>query len=180
MDGLNEPDIVESKRAYHVLGLPYAASAIEIKRAYRALLRRWHPDLYVSGTQNHDDATRVAKKINEAYSRIRHAPLRYYVENSAQPPSTRAPDLGTPVTSNEPSDDDLPRLDRIEFWVRFVCGAVLGVFVSINLAWQFYFETSLRFFVVASIGITLVCAFCSARYGDKFWHSILERWWLWS
>jgi curved DNA-binding protein CbpA len=47
---------------YKVLGLAHDASPEEIKRRFRELARRWHPD--VAGTP---DATEKFKTINEAY-----------------------------------------------------------------------------------------------------------------
>ncbi len=50
--------------AYTVLGLEPTASQTEIKKAYRALVKKWHPD------KNPDDkavATAKFKEINEAY-----------------------------------------------------------------------------------------------------------------
>ncbi len=48
---------------YRTLGVEQFATQEEIKKAYRALAKKWHPDL------NHDDkyATEIFKKINIAY-----------------------------------------------------------------------------------------------------------------
>lgn len=52
-----------SKDYYGVLGVKREASAREIKRAYRKLVRKWHPDFHP------DDPTCLKKiqEINEAY-----------------------------------------------------------------------------------------------------------------
>jgi hypothetical protein len=55
-------------RALHVLGLHAGADREAIKRAYRALARRYHPDLHpnVSETERRDLARRFAE-VTEAY-----------------------------------------------------------------------------------------------------------------
>lgn len=61
----SEEDKDDAKsNAYTVLGLDSTASQTEIKKAYRALVKKWHPD------KNPDDkaaATAKFKEINEAY-----------------------------------------------------------------------------------------------------------------
>jgi len=48
---------------YKVLGIKQFASQEEIKKAYRLLAKRWHPDL----NQGDDNSAEVFKRINEAY-----------------------------------------------------------------------------------------------------------------
>jgi len=71
--------LLELKRAYQIPGVPLFASAPSIKQTYRKLVKRWHPDLYPSGTSDNVEATRMTKLINEAYAAIETAPLRYYI-----------------------------------------------------------------------------------------------------
>jgi curved DNA-binding protein CbpA len=82
---MTEFEIDELRRAYHLLGVSSSASEGSIKRAYRRLTKRWHPDRYASGTPAHAEATQMMKLINQAYSRIANAPLRYYNEQTAAP-----------------------------------------------------------------------------------------------
>ena len=82
---MNEFEIDELRRAYQLLDVAYSASERSIKQAYRRVTRRWHPDLYASGTPAHAEATHMMKLISEAYSRIANAPLRYYREQTAAP-----------------------------------------------------------------------------------------------
>jgi len=54
---------------YGVLGVPRDASEEEIKKAYRAMARKYHPDSYVDNPLA-DLAAEKMKKLNEAYDQI--------------------------------------------------------------------------------------------------------------
>jgi len=172
---------VELQRAYQILGVPSSASAHSIKHAYRALVKRWHPDLYQTGTAAHAEATLMTRMINDAYSAIGRAPLRYYVDVDRPTRSRATANSATPSVGRESTNkasEAFPKTDRIEFWVRFVCGALLGAFLSIRFALE-YFERP----ALLALGITasiVGLGFLAARHGDKFWHSIFRYWWLWS
>ncbi len=56
---------------YEILGVPRTASQEEIKRAYRKLVKRYHPDIY----KGPDADTRI-KEINEAYEVLSDAQKR--------------------------------------------------------------------------------------------------------
>ncbi|MDR2514978.1 MAG: DnaJ domain-containing protein [Christensenellaceae bacterium] len=56
---------------YQILGVSPSSSGDEIKKAYRALVKRYHPDRYASAPQNvQDQASEKAKQINAAYDEI--------------------------------------------------------------------------------------------------------------
>jgi len=57
------------KDPYEVLGVPHGASDEEIKRAYRDLARKYHPDNYVNNPLA-DLAQEKMKEINEAYDAL--------------------------------------------------------------------------------------------------------------
>lgn len=54
------------KDPYEVLGVPHGASEDEIKKAYRELARKYHPDNYANNPLA-DLAQEKMKEINEAY-----------------------------------------------------------------------------------------------------------------
>lgn len=57
------------KDPYEVLGVPNGASADEVKRAYRELAKKYHPDNYIDNPLA-DLAEEKMKEINEAYDSI--------------------------------------------------------------------------------------------------------------
>ena len=64
----------EDERFYVTLGLISSASAAEIRRAYRQLAGKWHPDKWVSyGKQHQDIAARKFAEVAEAYAAINAA-----------------------------------------------------------------------------------------------------------
>ena len=71
------------KDYYSILGISFNASDEEIKRAYRALSKRWHPDVNPGL-----DTTAIMQDINEAYYILRDSAMRVrydaeYVKNPA-------------------------------------------------------------------------------------------------
>jgi hypothetical protein len=71
---------------------------------------------------------------------------------------------------------ELPR-DRFEFWVRFVCGAILRPVLALMLAWRLVPDIAATWLIAlcAAVFFGLVAAF----WGDRFWHFLLGlfRWW---
>ncbi|MEH1906242.1 MAG: dynamin family protein [Nostoc sp.] len=55
-------------RAYDVLGLQANASLAEVKQAYRTLVKKWHPDLFVGKPQLLKQAQDKMHLLNEAYT----------------------------------------------------------------------------------------------------------------
>jgi len=74
--GLNlttAPPAPKHDQAYDVLGLPTTATDIDIKRTYRTLIRKYHPDkLHAAGfaPDKIAEATEQMKRINAAYADI--------------------------------------------------------------------------------------------------------------
>jgi hypothetical protein len=158
-----DDQIAEWKHAYQVLGVPQHASARVIKAAYRKLVKRWHPDLYTPGTSQHADATQMSMLINEAYSEIAHAPLRYTSSSSGigrtprpQPQTPSGPTINIQINPFKP-----PRVDRLEFWVRFVCGALFGMFSGVTWVLS---EVS-----ATSMGYALIAGFRRPRPYRRLW-----------
>jgi hypothetical protein len=120
----------------------------------------------------------MMKLINEAYAAAAHAPLRYHIESYPRAWDKRKQTTATQDgETSKPQRDTLPITNRLEFWTRFVIGALVGAFISLRLAVDLYNQPKLLAACVT--GLILGFAFCSARYGDRFWSKILESWWLW-
>ena len=58
------------KDPYTILGVKRDASDDEIKRAYRALVRKYHPDNYADDNPLKELATEKMQEVNEAYDEI--------------------------------------------------------------------------------------------------------------
>ncbi|MBD2194637.1 MULTISPECIES: dynamin family protein [Calothrix] len=55
-------------RAYSILGLQPGVSINEVKQAYKSLVKKWHPDLFVNQPQLQKQAQEKMRLINEAYT----------------------------------------------------------------------------------------------------------------
>lgn len=58
------PSDPSSDDYYIILGVAKTATQADVKKAYRKLALRWHPD---KNADNKDEAEKFFKKINEAY-----------------------------------------------------------------------------------------------------------------
>ncbi|GAX35393.1 dynamin family protein [Nodularia sp. NIES-3585] len=57
-------------RAYRILGLQPTASLAEVKQAYKTLVKKWHPDLFVNQPQMQKQAEGNMRLVNEAYNTL--------------------------------------------------------------------------------------------------------------
>lgn len=176
---MSELEVDELRRAYQLLGVPYSASESSIKRAYRRITKRWHPDRYASGTPAQAEATQMMKLINEAYSQIASAPLRYYNEQTVARPGQTGSEAGRPRDAyvhnpyvNDPYVTDIEmrsrRLgSRLSACFRFLVGGVFGVYVL----WVFYVSLRLAghpvLAAVLIIGAFIGGGFAMLRYAKN-------------
>jgi len=63
---------------YEILGLDKSATIKDIKRAYRLIIRKYHPDI----NKKDPKATEIASKINEAFQVLSHPSKRLDYDNS--------------------------------------------------------------------------------------------------
>jgi hypothetical protein len=93
----------ELARAYAVLGVRGGASAAEIKKRYRALVKVWHPDRFAADPQGQAEAATRMRAINEAYeiTLAQVAPRTPAPAASAAPATAAGPLGGRRLSSSE-------------------------------------------------------------------------------
>ncbi len=104
--------VIQNPNYYALLGLHPSASPIEIRRAYRELSKRYHPDTTDLPT---DTATQKFQQLNEAYATLSNPERRvaydqkigYSRLNVIQPPAN----LNTPVSKRQPTYSSSAYLD---------------------------------------------------------------------
>ena len=67
---------------YEILGIPENATEKEIKKSYKALVKRYHPDVF-QGDKNL--AENKIKELNEAYETLSNRESRYLYDTSLHP-----------------------------------------------------------------------------------------------
>ena len=75
------------KDYYKILGVEKTASDDEIKKAYRKLALKWHPDRNQGSEEEKQKADKMFKDINEAYSVISEPDKRRQYDMGAYDPS---------------------------------------------------------------------------------------------
>ena len=56
------------KKYYKILELEYASDFNSIKKSYKKLLKKYHPDLFQNKPEKLKSAQEVTRQINEAYT----------------------------------------------------------------------------------------------------------------
>ncbi|MBW4561442.1 MAG: DnaJ domain-containing protein [Mojavia pulchra JT2-VF2] len=69
---------------YEILGLKPGASQAQVKRAYRKLVKTWHPDRFFDQKQKQEAEEKI-KEINVAYNQIKSEQLATTVEYPSSP-----------------------------------------------------------------------------------------------
>jgi DnaJ-domain-containing protein 1 len=67
------PIRTEEKRLrelYQQLEVPYGAGFDEVKKSFRRLMRKYHPDLHVSNPEKHKVATQLTMSLTQAYNEL--------------------------------------------------------------------------------------------------------------
>jgi DnaJ-domain-containing protein 1 len=58
------------RELYAQLEVPYGASFEEVKKSFRRLMRKYHPDLHVGNPQKHKTATQLTMSLTQAYNEL--------------------------------------------------------------------------------------------------------------
>jgi DnaJ-domain-containing protein 1 len=62
------------RMAYAALEVPYGADFATVRKSYRALMRKYHPDRHTSSPEKQKAATELAQRLTQAYETIeKHA-----------------------------------------------------------------------------------------------------------
>jgi len=149
---------------YEILGVPRDASADEIRRAYRQLARRYHPD--ISG----DDQAGAFREATEAYEVLRDASRRTtYDTETSRPPARpdRSEWLGDEIAVDFPSVDALLDRMRASFF-----GAGFGACLSAELILSPR-EAFFGGIVPIELPIRSICPSCGGR--GECWLDPCER-----
>lgn len=77
-------------------------------------------------------------------------------------------------------DSSRPPVDRMEFWIRFVCGASAGAFAALalvvkSLARASIFRPSTHWIAISAVVLILGSGLGAAYGGDRFWYRLLGR-----
>jgi curved DNA-binding protein CbpA len=86
----------EIRSAYAALGLEPGAALFAVKRRFKALVRTWHPDLFVTDPQGLAEANHRLRIINQAYNTILAADFRRPVPQMRRDPPASVRQDGGP------------------------------------------------------------------------------------
>jgi hypothetical protein len=135
----------ERARAYAVLGVEWRVSREELRRHYRELVRRWHPDRFATDPRSLAEAEARMREINRAYQVLTAEPP--IVEAPAAAPTPPRPTPSRPgarltreqidrmveaMGTQGPVDQLLEGLGRIG-WVYYVVWAVMAAVAAVPL-----------------------------------------------
>lgn len=81
---------------YHILGLDLNSDWTTLRRTYKKLIQKWHPDRFADGTKEKLAAEGKIKTINIAYKQI-HA---FYRKKNTLPLARLEPELNSDTTSS--------------------------------------------------------------------------------
>ena len=76
---------------FQLLGLRFGAPPEEVKKAYKAFVKTWHPDLFAQGSPKQQRAEERLKDVNAAYRRIRNDWEAEVPESKPEPRSPTPP-----------------------------------------------------------------------------------------
>ncbi|MCC5607911.1 DnaJ domain-containing protein [Nostoc sp. CHAB 5834] len=108
-------DDLDINHAYEILGLEPGASQAQVKRAYRQLVKIWHPDRFLEEKQKQEAEEKI-KSINSAYNKLKS-------ETPSEPPIPENPSSSSP---KNPPKISVNRWDAETFYSLGVENATEG------------------------------------------------------
>lgn len=96
----------EISRAYATLGVPAGTPLAGIRKQYKALVRKWHPDRFAADPHGQAEATTRMRAINDAFRLVAERTIHETGPRSAAPdqrssPHQREPPFGRRLTRDE-------------------------------------------------------------------------------
>jgi len=76
---------MDLKTSYTILGIAPDVDASQAKQAYKAQVRRWHPDQFPDGSATQTAAQEQLKQINIAYARVKSHLAAHRPRSAARP-----------------------------------------------------------------------------------------------
>jgi hypothetical protein len=70
-DDRSRAEMQSLREDYAILEVPFGAPFEQVRRSYKKMLRRYHPDRHSSDPEKLKLATEITTKINESYNRIK-------------------------------------------------------------------------------------------------------------
>lgn len=134
--GLRTDDVDQVRRSYAVLGLRPGAALPDVRRRYRFLAQRWHPDRHAGDARNQAEAGAEMRRINDAYQAIVESRAGAPAATVQGPSPTRrlSPEeidaLARAIGSESPVDWALSTVG----WVGSTVDGILGILCAIGLA----------------------------------------------
>jgi len=93
----------ELRSAYAALGLEPGASLATVKRQFKTLVRKWHPDRFVGDPQGVVEANHRLRVINQSYNAILASDFQSAVPQVRRdPPAPRSGDSGSADAGTTP------------------------------------------------------------------------------
>ena len=98
----------EILKCCEILGVQSDASPKAIKKAYRDLVKKWHPDRFPHDSPKRKEAEEKTKDFNIAFARIREHRKTIIARESARPSPTPAPPRPRPAAKPPPRPNAPP------------------------------------------------------------------------
>ena len=99
--------------SFNLLGLSPEADAAQAKRAYKAQVRRWHPDQFPAGSATRARAEERLKQINIAYTRVREHLSTHRPEPTPSPPVHPSDDRTTQTNAQDQRTNSRSWVDHL-------------------------------------------------------------------
>ena len=167
-------------KAYRILHVVPGDSSLTIKRAYKKLVRAFHPDRFALNPSAQANAEEQLKEINQAYALIKNAPLLNEEIFTSQERESRKQETKTYSSAHyyeyiREQDKQVKQKQKMtiaEMIMHFVIGSFLGLIIVIAL----FFMSSFLFYQFWNYSwlFILLCGMSTLILRDKIYDLILK------